>query len=89
MSPFCHPPTLGPLTSRRAASARGQDPLILCLEGRRWCLEVAHLPPHPTPQPSALTPYPSPLALALALGYVLPTWLRVLCDFCIQARHWS
>lgn len=84
MSP-CHPPTLAPLTSRRAASARGQDPLILCLEGRKWCLEVAHLPPHPTPQPSPLTPYPSPLAR----GCLLPTWLRVLCDFCIQARHWS
>lgn len=71
----------GPLlTSRRAPSARGQDALVLCLEregrnvvGRR---ALPPAPPHPTPARSAGSP-------------LLPTWLRVLCDFCIQARHWS
>lgn len=72
----CRPPTWAPLTSRRAASARGQDPLVLCLEGRRWCLGAAHLPPHPSSYPTARES-------------LLPTWLRVLWDFCIQARHWS
>lgn len=34
-------------------------------------------------------PTSPPHSLSLSRGCLLPTWLRVLCDFCIQARHWS
>lgn len=61
--PPCPPTKLGwaPLTSRRAPSARGQDPLVLCLEGRRRCLGAAVLPPPQSASlPAATTPSLAP-----------------------------
>lgn len=79
----CLPTHLGPplpLAAPRLPEGRIPSSCAWKEGGSVWGLRT-YLPspftrPGPTPPP-------------LARGSLLPTWLRVLCDFCIQARHWS